>query len=101
MTSSRRVRVAPLGRLDVRAIRQYTLDTWGEEQGDAYLASPNEVLRRVGEFPSLRRPRDDVRPVLRAFTFGQHVILYRVEDDEVIVLRVVHARQDISRLYIP
>jgi toxin ParE1/3/4 len=60
-----------------------------------------EAFGRLGEFPLLGRRRDDLRPDLRSYAVEQHVILYRLEDEGIVVLRVVHARRDLSRLSIP
>lgn len=77
------------------------MKTWGDKQADVYEALLAAAVRQVSEHPLLGRPRDDVRPGLRGFVVGQHIVLYRVGDEEIEVLRVVHARRDISRLAIP
>ena len=101
MTFSRRVRFTPRGQRGVREVLQYSWRTWNDRQRAVYKASLDDAFRRIAGFSLLGRQRDDVRPGLRSLGVEQHVILYRVDDEEVVVLRVVHARQDISRLSIP
>jgi toxin ParE1/3/4 len=47
------------------------------------------------------RSRDDLRPGLRSFPVGQHVIIYTIEDEDVEILRVFHGRQDIEGQFGP
>ncbi len=43
-----------------------------------------------------RRRNDDLRPGLRSFPVGEYVIIYRIQDDDVLILHVAHfgARQE-------
>lgn len=42
-------------------------------------------------------PRDWMRPSLRAFPYRKRCIYYRMNDDEVNILRVLHGRQDVTQ----
>jgi toxin ParE1/3/4 len=44
------------------------------------------------------RLRDDLRSGLRSFPVGRYVILYRIEDEDVLILNVVAADRDLDRL---
>jgi toxin ParE1/3/4 len=46
----------------------------------------------------LGRARDDLRPGLRSFPAGAYIILYRVQNADVLIIRVVHSRRDIISL---
>jgi len=46
-----------------------------------------------------RRRDDDLRPGLRSFPVGEYVIIYRVEDDDVLILHVVRGSRDIEALF--
>ena len=54
------------------------------------------ALRNLAEFSGLGRRRDDLRPRLSSHPAGQHVVLCRVSDDEVVVTRIVHDRRDVE-----
>ena len=45
-----------------------------------------------------RRRDDDLRPGLRSFPVGNYVIIYRIEDEDALVLHVVPGSQDIEAL---
>jgi toxin ParE1/3/4 len=47
--------------------------------------------------PRLGKTRNDLRPGLRSFPVEKHLILYRVEGDALVVQRIIHGRQDITR----
>ncbi|HXP84155.1 MAG TPA: type II toxin-antitoxin system RelE/ParE family toxin [Bryobacteraceae bacterium] len=46
------------------------------------------------------RSRDeDLRPSLRSFPVGEYVILYRIQDEDVLILRVLRANRNIEALF--
>jgi toxin ParE1/3/4 len=46
-----------------------------------------------------RRRDDDLRPGLRSFSVGDYVVIYGVENNDVLILHVVHGRRDIEALF--
>jgi toxin ParE1/3/4 len=51
-------------------------------------------------FPYMGRPRDeDFGLGCRSFSVGEYVILYEVEVENVLILRVAHGRRDIEALF--
>lgn len=49
--------------------------------------------------PHVGRPRDDgLRTGLRSFLVGRYIIIYRVEDDDVLILHAIAADRDIEPL---
>jgi toxin ParE1/3/4 len=58
-----------------------------------------DTLILLSTRPYLGRPRDaDLRPGLRTFPTGEFVIIYRVEADDAIVLRIVHGSRDLPSI---
>jgi toxin ParE1/3/4 len=54
----------------------------------------------LARHPHIGRPRDeDLRPGLRSFTVGKYLIFYRVEGEDVLILRVLHGRRDIESIF--
>ena len=50
--------------------------------------------------PYIGRARDeDLRPGLRSFSIGEYVIIYRVQDGDIVILRVLRASRDLSSLF--
>ncbi|MGC4084044.1 MAG: type II toxin-antitoxin system RelE/ParE family toxin [Vicinamibacterales bacterium] len=46
-----------------------------------------------------RRRDEDLRPGLRSFAIGDYVIAYRVDGDDVLILRVLRGSRDIEALF--
>jgi toxin ParE1/3/4 len=69
---------------------------------DRVVDSITDRLFLLATHPHLGRRRDDdLRPGLRSFSVGDYVIIYRVENDDVLILRVMHGRRDIEALFRP
>jgi toxin ParE1/3/4 len=82
---------------DLRSIRAYTLERWGEEQEARYLRqlwSRFEVLRSD---PFRHRLREDLFPGCRIAAEGRHVILFRCSPEVLEVVRVLHSAMDFKR----
>ncbi|MBA3416353.1 MAG: type II toxin-antitoxin system RelE/ParE family toxin [Chloroflexia bacterium] len=92
--SGRRLRRSTSAQRDLRAILQSSIESWGQERSDAYVASLAETLERLALVPGLGRRRDEVGPGFRSHPVGVHVVLYRAAEDEVVVLRIVHGRME-------
>ena len=54
-----------------------------------------ELLARS---PMIGRARPELRPDLRSFPHGAYLILYRIVDDGVEIVRVVHAARNLDDL---
>ena len=92
MKSSRRLSLSPAAKNDVRYILQYSVQTWGEQQRNAYADSLAAAFEDQRTYPELCRARDDVFPGCRSHPVEQHGIYYRVEPRRVRVLRILHAK---------
>jgi toxin ParE1/3/4 len=54
----------------------------------------------LSDHPRVGRRRDELRPGTRSHIAGDYLIFYRiVEDDDVLVLRVLHGRRDIEAMF--
>lgn len=82
---------------DLEDIALYSELTWGEARKDQYLATLDQALLRLGDFPQLGRPRNDLRPGYRSLHIAQHVVIYAALPTEIYVLRILHVRMDARR----
>jgi toxin ParE1/3/4 len=55
-------------------------------------------FRTIAERPKSFPARDNLVPGLRSAVHGKYLILFRIEDDFVRILRVVHGARDLPRL---
>ena len=75
---------------DLREIARYTMRTWGSDQTVRYRHKLEECIAFLSRNPMLGRSCDAVFPGLRRFEVGRHVIFYRHEPTEILVLRILH-----------
>ena len=91
----RRIELSQQAKEDFRDILSYTLATWGESQLAKYRASINEALHVILHNPSAGRP--SVKPTLKVLAVEHHRIFYRIIDDTIYVVRILHERMDTAR----
>ena len=46
----------------------------------------------IADNPTLGRTNDNVRPGLRRIECGRHVVLYRTNDEGILISRILHQR---------
>jgi len=72
------------------------------ETADRLIDSITHRFFVLANHPNIGRPRDeDLRPGLRSFAVGEYVIIYRMQDADVVILRVLHGRRRIEALLNP
>ncbi len=67
---------------------------FGLAQADAYAAGLAKGLRLIADYPRVGRLRTETTIHVRTQPYKAHIIIYVLEHDEVVVLRVRHARED-------
>jgi toxin ParE1/3/4 len=88
-----------------RQARRNVLSIW------AYIAEDNEGaadhffdlltqhFAMLGKNPYAGRAREELRPGYRSFPVGQYLILYRVLDEYVAIMHVLHGRRDLDGFF--
>lgn len=79
-----------------RLYRKSILGFW-KRHADTYLQQLETTFLRIADGPEAVPLREEYRGKVRIRRFEAHHILYRVEPDHVLIVRVLHGRQDISR----
>lgn len=88
-----------------RRAREDLIDIWSHiakddpHAADRVLDRLNEAANRLAEHPEMGAARDDIRPGLRYRVIGSYLLLYRLVDAGVEIVRAVHARRDIFSLF--
>src|SRR5690242_12797521 len=90
------IRLTPRAMRDAESILANSELTWGMKQSAAYQAAITKTLSLLRNHPRLGHPRDDLLPGCRSINVEQHVIYYQPQDREIVVLRILHGRQDPS-----
>lgn len=92
--ASRKLKLHPAARTDLERIWQYSAETWSIERADTYLTDIDAAFDMIRSHPLAHPERPEFDPPIRVKTIRSHVILYRVEEQDVIVLRIRHGRED-------
>ncbi len=80
---------------DIAEIFTEGLALFGLVQADNYHEGLTAAFEFLADFPRAARMREEINPPTRAYRYQSHVILYDLDDDdEIIVLRVRHGRED-------
>jgi toxin ParE1/3/4 len=93
-------RVAPQAEAELDNIWYYVAKESGSiEIADRLIDSITDRFYLLAHHPHIGRHRDeDLRPGLRSFPVGEYVIIYRVEEKDVLILHVFRGSRDIEAL---
>ena len=88
--------LSPLAKDDLRAIAEYTIQTWGNNQADIYLDKIDHALQTIQDNPNIGRVRTDISDRHRSLLIEKHLLVYIVQDAEIIVSRILHHSRDVK-----
>ena len=89
----RRVVRTDLAEQDLDEALSY-LDERSPAAADRLATGIDDACQRLATQPGVGRMRDDLSPGLRTVVVEKYLIFFRVTDDEVIVVRILHAARD-------
>ena len=78
---------------ELRRIARYTKREWGETQARRYAALLRQRIKALREYP-LRFPEVAGRAGIREMRCGQHLVFYRVSDEAIEIVNIVHVARD-------
>lgn len=81
---------------DLRGIWCYSEAQWGSAQAESYLRIMEKQFEWIVAQPTLGKLLTAI-PGYRQRAAGSHMIIYRIDDQEITVIRVLHQRMDPSR----
>lgn len=88
-----------------RAAREDLVDIWTHIASDDPAAADrvldrlDKVTTHLARNPQMGPARDDIRPGLRYLVSGSYLLLYRVTDGGVEIVRAVHGRRNLYGLF--
>jgi toxin ParE1/3/4 len=92
---------SPQADSDLDGIWQYVAMNSGSfDIADRLVDSITQRFFLLSSHPNIGRARDeDLRSGVRSFPVGEYVIIYRILDGDVLILRVLHGSRDIEALF--
>lgn len=87
-------RLTPKAQDDLEAIWRYTAETWSAVQADTYIDTLIAIIETIVAMPRLARERVDFDPPVRIHPAAEHLIIYCIEGDTILVIRILGGRQN-------
>ena len=83
--------------IDLDGIHEYTTINFGLTQAHSYLTGLHERFGALAQQPMLGRGAGRVARNLRRYEYQSHVVFYIPEDDDVLIVRILHKNMDVRR----
>lgn len=90
-------RYAPSARADIEAIRDFSLDRFGEAVAAAYVTDLRQTVHAIAERPLAGRDDNDLAAGVRSVRCRSHRIFYQIDGGSVLIVRILHHAQDAER----
>jgi toxin ParE1/3/4 len=84
---------------DLEDILRQIADSIGLDRADRFLSRFTQKLRNLANFPNLGQPRKEWGDNYRSLIQDNYLIVYRVTDEAVEILRVVSGYRDLNTLF--
>ncbi|MDO8837434.1 MAG: type II toxin-antitoxin system RelE/ParE family toxin [Parvibaculum sp.] len=82
---------------DLIGIYLYGVETFGTAQAEAYFSGLEQCFELLAAQPLIARERPEFRPPVRFHFHRAHVVVYLIDGESVLIVRVLHGRQDWER----
>ena len=79
---------------DLLDILVHGLAEFGVETARDYQRGLTEVFSFLAAHPRIARERAEIRPPVRAHRYRSHLVLYDLDGDDIVILRIRHSRED-------
>jgi toxin ParE1/3/4 len=84
---------------DLEDIFDYTLEEFGFDQAEKYLLEIEEIFQNLILNPQLGKKRDEIKKGLYSLPEDTHIIFYRILDNHIRIVRVLHGSRDVPRYF--
>lgn len=91
-------RLTPRARADLLGIWFHTADAFSVEQAEHYQTGLVSVFDLIARNPDMGREWREVDPPIRLHSHRSHIVAYRIQTDHVLIIRVLHGREDWAAL---
>jgi toxin ParE1/3/4 len=69
------------------------------DAGERFIQEFEKKCKNMVNFPNMGRSYEDIAPFLRGIPIDGHIILYKVIDEEITIVRVVSGKRDLKSLF--
>jgi toxin ParE1/3/4 len=90
-------RTTDLADEDIADIETYGTLTFGRSRAEQYVDDLFSAFDVLAALPRMAQEHDDLPGLPRIYHFRSHKVIYAIEDEDVVIVRVLHASRDIAR----
>lgn len=87
-------RLSPRAFDDLDDIWRYTAEIWSLNQADTYVDRLTKVFDGIVAMPDIARERVEFDPPVRIHVYQNHLIVYVIRQDHIVILRILGSRQN-------
>ena len=91
------IHLSPKAKIDLSGIWDYTYQEWGLEQAENYMQKLWRSMQGLIVDPATSLDIGYVRKGYRKTLIGTHVIFFKLTDDGINVIRILHQKMDFER----
>ena len=92
-----KLQINKLASQDLKAIFKYSLENFGQQQAQNYLSQFQSHFALLLVNSEMAQDVSHIRAETRRSVCSEHIIYYSATHDTLIILRVLHGRQDPTR----
>ena len=78
---------------DIEGIARHSITQWGLARAERYILELHRAFETLGEFPHLGRDAGHIRSGYFRFEHDSHSVFYQKTDDGILIVRVLHQKQ--------
>lgn len=93
-----RVRITSRATADIDRIYLESARQFGLAQADSYQQGLMASISVIADHPYLAHERANFRTAVRIHAYQSHVIAYLIDDVGVLIVRILHAHQNLRRI---
>lgn len=94
-----RLDIKAAARAELRNIYDFSVAEFGTRVAKSYLTGLRSAFDRIIEFPRIGPVYPDVFPEVRVFAYRRHRIFYQIDGDMILIVRILHSRQDAGSVF--
>ncbi len=84
---------------DLEEIYDYSVDRFGLKVADEYFSQMVEGFDRIAQFPESAIVRNELTADLRSKVYGSHVIFFKVQPEQILIIRILHQSRDMPGFF--
>ena len=95
----KRLDIKATARAELAQIYDYSVAEFGPKVAEAYLTGLRNTFDRLLEFPFMGTIYPDVTPEVRVTIHRSHRVFYRIDGDEILIVRILHKMRDARAVF--